>query len=126
MSETEKQAAAGGRDASSGAPQKHSLEPTREATRRTVAIVIVLLLVAVVVAIIGILPRMHARAALRKETDSMAVPDVAVVTPQMGEPMQEVLLPGTIQALCADEWLREGVVPRHWRARTQGRAAGRD
>ena len=28
----------------------------------------------------------------------MAVPDVAVVTPQMGEPMQEVLLPGTIQA----------------------------
>ncbi len=97
MSETEKQAA-GGRGASSGAPQKHSLEPTREATRRTVAIVIVLFVVAVVVAIIGILPRMHARAALRKETDSMAVPDVAVVTPQMGEPMQEVLLPGTIQA----------------------------
>ncbi|MGH9616234.1 MAG: efflux RND transporter periplasmic adaptor subunit, partial [Acidobacteriaceae bacterium] len=29
---------------------------------------------------------------------SMAVPEVAIVTPQMGEPMQEIILPGTIQA----------------------------
>ncbi|MGC1871058.1 MAG: efflux RND transporter periplasmic adaptor subunit [Acidobacteriaceae bacterium] len=97
MSETEKQTA-GAHSSSSRAPQKHSLEPTREATRRTVTIVIVLFIIAAVVAITGILPRMHARAALRKETDNMAVPDVSVVTPQMGEPMQEVLLPGTIQA----------------------------
>jgi multidrug efflux pump subunit AcrA (membrane-fusion protein) len=97
MRETEKQAT-GARGGSSAARQRHSLEPTREATRRTVTIVIVLFIVAVVVAITGILPRMHARAALRKETDSMAVPDVAVVSPQMGEPMQEVLLPGTIEA----------------------------
>jgi multidrug efflux pump subunit AcrA (membrane-fusion protein) len=97
MSETEKQAN-GAHAALSGAPQKHSLEPTRQATQRTVTIVIVLFIIAVVVAITGILPRMHARAALRQQTDSMAVPDVAVVTPQMGEPMQEVLLPGTIQA----------------------------
>ncbi|HET9100376.1 MAG TPA: efflux RND transporter periplasmic adaptor subunit [Acidobacteriaceae bacterium] len=97
MSETGKQAAAA-RDASSAATQRHSLEPTREATRRTVTIVIVLFIVAVVVAIVGIIPRMHARAALRQQTDSMAVPDVAVISPQMGEPMQEVLLPGTIQA----------------------------
>ena len=97
MSETENQATSA-QAASSRAPQKHSLEPTRQATRRTVTIVIVLFIIAVVVAITGILPRMHARAALRQETDSMAVPDVAVVTPQMGEPMQEVLLPGTIQA----------------------------
>ena len=97
MSEIENQATSA-QAASSHAPQKHSLEPTRQATRRTVTIVIVLFIIAVVVAITGILPRMHARAALRQETDSMAVPDVAVVTPQMGEPMQEVLLPGTIQA----------------------------
>src|SRR5487761_1848722 len=96
MSETEKQAA-GARSGSSGARQRYSLEPTREATRRTVTIVIVLFVVAVAVAITGILPRMHARAALRQETDSMAVPDVAAVTPQMGQPMQQVLLPGTIQ-----------------------------
>ncbi|MFZ0515462.1 MAG: efflux RND transporter periplasmic adaptor subunit [Acidobacteriaceae bacterium] len=97
MSETEKQATSA-QAAPSNAPQKHSLEPTPQATRRTVLILIVLFIVGAVVAITGILPRMHARAALRKETDSMAVPDVAVVTPQMGEPMQEVLLPGTIQA----------------------------
>ncbi|HTU51958.1 MAG TPA: efflux RND transporter periplasmic adaptor subunit [Acidobacteriaceae bacterium] len=97
MSETEKQTTRA-HSSSSRAPQKHSLQPTPQATRRTVTIVIVLFIVAVVVAITGIIPRMHARAALRKETDSMAVPDVSVVTPQMGEPMQEVLLPGTIQA----------------------------
>src|SRR5487761_1270163 len=97
MSETEKQAASE-RSGSSGARQRYSLEPTRESTRRTVTIVIVLFVVAIVVAITGIIPRMHARAALRQQTDSMAVPDGAVVTPQMGQPMQEVLLPGTIQA----------------------------
>ncbi len=97
MSETEKQVTSA-QAAPSGAPQKHSLEPTRQAVRRTVTIVVVLFVVAVVVAITGILPRMHARAALRQQTDRMAVPEVAVVTPQMGQPMQEVLLPGTIQA----------------------------
>jgi multidrug efflux pump subunit AcrA (membrane-fusion protein) len=97
MSETEKQATRT-QTAPSDAPQKHSLEPTAKATRRTVAILIVLFIIAVVVAITGIIPRMHARAALRKQTDSMAVPDVAVVNPQMGQPMQQVLLPGTIQA----------------------------
>ncbi|HZC43080.1 MAG TPA: efflux RND transporter periplasmic adaptor subunit [Acidobacteriaceae bacterium] len=97
MSETEKTATSA-QVGPSSVPQKHSMEPTRKATRRTITIVVVLFLVAVVVAITGILPRMHARAALRQQTDSMAVPDVAVVTPQMGDPMQEVLLPGTIQA----------------------------
>ena len=97
MSEMEKQATS----AQAGAPaegQKHSLEPTRQATRRTVMILVVLLIAAIVVVITGIIPRMHARAALRQQTDSMAVPEVAVVTPQMGQPTQEILLPGTIQA----------------------------
>jgi multidrug efflux pump subunit AcrA (membrane-fusion protein) len=97
MSDTEKQATSP-QAAPSGAPQKHSLEPTLQATRRTVTILVVLFIVAVVVAITGIIPRMHARATLRQQTDSMAVPEVALVTPQMGQPMQEVLLPGTIQA----------------------------
>ena len=74
------------------------LEPTRHTTRRTVAIVIVLLIVAVIVAITGILPRIHARAALRQQTNSLDVPTVSVVTAKSGEPMQEVVLPGTIQA----------------------------
>ena len=77
---------------------RFSLEPAPQATRRALIILVVLLIVAVVVAITGIIPRLHARSALRKQTDSMAVPEVAVVTPQTGEPMQEILLPGTIQA----------------------------
>jgi multidrug efflux pump subunit AcrA (membrane-fusion protein) len=97
MSETEKQPASPPA-AHSAAAQKHSLQPTPQATRRTVTILVVLFIIAVVIAITGIIPRMHARAALRKETDNMAVPDVAVVSPQIGQPMQEVLLPGTIQA----------------------------
>ncbi len=73
-------------------------QPTRQATSRAILIVIVLLVVAVVVAIAGILPRLHARAALRKQTDSLAVPTVSVVTAESGKPMQEIVLPGTIQA----------------------------
>lgn len=97
MSQTENHGSTAppGHEASHG---KISLEPTRHATRRTVTILIVLLIVAVVVAIVGIIPRLHARAALCQETDNLAVPQVAVTTPQMGEPMQEVVLPGTIQA----------------------------
>jgi multidrug efflux pump subunit AcrA (membrane-fusion protein) len=97
MSKTEKQAT-GVQTGAQGASRKSPLETTPQAIRRTVTIVVALLLVAVVVAIAGIIPRMHARAALRQQTDSMAVPEVALVTPQMGKPMQEVLLPGTIQA----------------------------
>ncbi len=78
--------------------QRLSLEPTRHTIRRTVTILIVLLIVFVVIAITGIIPRQHARAALRKETDSMAVPTVSVIQPKSGAPMQEIILPGTIQA----------------------------
>lgn len=77
---------------------KPSLRPTRAATRRTVAILIVTLIVFVVIAVAGILPRMHARAALRQQTNNMAVPTVAVVRPVAGEPTQEIVLPGTVQA----------------------------
>jgi multidrug efflux pump subunit AcrA (membrane-fusion protein) len=79
-------------------PDRTPLEPTPQATRRTVAILLVLLIIAVIVAITGILPRIHARAALRKQTDNMATPTVTVVTAKSGQPVQEVVLPGTIQA----------------------------
>ncbi|HWF65742.1 MAG TPA: efflux RND transporter periplasmic adaptor subunit [Acidobacteriaceae bacterium] len=83
---------------STGSGGNMSLEPTRKATRRAIVILIVLLIVAAVVAITGILPRLHARAELAKQTDSLAVPMVSVVTAQPGAPTQEIVLPGTIQA----------------------------
>ncbi len=72
--------------------------PTRATTRRAIAILVVLLIVAVLVGVIGILSRIHVRAALRTQTDSMAVPDVSVIAVQSGAPMREIVLPGTIQA----------------------------
>lgn len=73
-------------------------EPSRKATRRAIGIAVVLLIVAVVLAIVGILPRLHARAELRQTTENLAVPVVSAIHAQMGEPTREVVLPGTIQA----------------------------
>ncbi|MHB8303058.1 MAG: efflux RND transporter periplasmic adaptor subunit [Acidobacteriaceae bacterium] len=75
-----------------------SLRPTRGATRRGILLMVVLLAVAVIVAVVGILSRVHAHSTLRKHTDSMAVPAVAVDLVQAGKPTDEVVLPGAIQA----------------------------
>ena len=45
----------------------------------------------------GILQRVHTSAALRTETDDMAVPTISVVTPQRAAPSQEIVLPGNVQ-----------------------------
>lgn len=61
-----------------------------------------LLLFAVVIAvgiIVGtVLPRIQARANLRKETDEMAVPTVSVVKPKRAAPADELVLPANVQA----------------------------
>jgi len=61
---------------------------------------IVFLALAVVVGLVisGILPRIHARASLDKETAEMAIPTVSVVHPKRGAPTQEVVLPANVQA----------------------------
>jgi RND family efflux transporter MFP subunit len=45
----------------------------------------------------GILQRVHTSAALRTETDDMAVPTISVVSPQRAAPSQEIVLPGNVQ-----------------------------
>jgi RND family efflux transporter MFP subunit len=45
----------------------------------------------------GILERVHTSAALRTETAQMAVPSVAIVSPQRSAPSQEIVLPGNVQ-----------------------------
>jgi len=61
---------------------------------------LVLLAVAVLAAIVisGILPRIQARATLKRETEEMAMPTVSVVHPQHTAPSQEVVLPASVQA----------------------------
>lgn len=60
-----------------------------------------LLLAAVIVIglLVGaILPRIHARASLRRETSEMAIPTVAVTQPRLSSPAQELILPANVQA----------------------------
>lgn len=58
-----------------------------------------LLLAAIALVVIGtILPRVRARAALRSETNELAVPTVIVVRPKPSAPGQEIVLPANVQA----------------------------
>ena len=64
-------------------------------------LLIVLLLVLAVVALVvaaGIMPRLHQRQALKQETVVAAEPVVTVTHPKPGNPAEEVVLPGNIQA----------------------------
>jgi RND family efflux transporter MFP subunit len=61
-----------------------------------IAIVVLLIVVAIVVA--GVVPRLRAKAALKVETDKLAVPAVQVIQPKRGSPQQEIVLPGNMQA----------------------------
>jgi RND family efflux transporter MFP subunit len=61
-------------------------------------IILFALVTVVGVVISGILPRIQARATLRKETADLAVPTVLVVHPKQSAPAQEVVLPANVQA----------------------------
>src|ERR1700693_577156 len=61
-----------------------------------IAVIAVIVVIAIVVA--GVVPRLRAKAALRGETNSLAVPGVAVIQPQRGSTGQEIILPANIQA----------------------------
>jgi RND family efflux transporter MFP subunit len=73
-----------------------NLQPGKPARRWWIAVLAFVIVVAVVIS--GILPRIHARAALDKETAEMAIPTVSVITPKRGAPTQEVVLPANVQA----------------------------
>jgi RND family efflux transporter MFP subunit len=63
-----------------------------------ISVAVVFVLVLVVLAVAGILPRIHASAALKDHTEEMAAPSVIAITPKAGEPVQELVLPGNVTA----------------------------
>jgi RND family efflux transporter MFP subunit len=72
---------------------------TAELRPRRRWLLVLLLLAAVVLIVMGaILPRVRARAALRTETNELAVPTVIVVQPKPSAPGQEIVLPANVQA----------------------------
>jgi RND family efflux transporter MFP subunit len=62
---------------------------------RIFAVVLVLVFAAVLAK--GVVGRLRAGAALREETDTLALPVVSLITPQRSAPSQEVVLPGNVQ-----------------------------
>ena len=68
--------------------------------RRSTRWWLILFVLATVVALIlgAVLPRIQAGAKLRKETDEMAIPTVAVVKPKRSAPAAELVLPANVQA----------------------------
>ncbi|MGB7621141.1 MAG: efflux RND transporter periplasmic adaptor subunit, partial [Terriglobia bacterium] len=73
-------------------------EPHRPAsTTRLVVIAIFVLIIVAIIVVAGIVPRERAKAALRNETNELAVPTVAVIQAKRGSPQQELVLPGNMQ-----------------------------
>jgi RND family efflux transporter MFP subunit len=77
----------GGTGIARGRPRKHG-----------VWALVILLLIAAALVFGVILPRRRAKAALKTETDELAVPTVSVVHPKLGAPQTEIVLPANVQA----------------------------
>jgi RND family efflux transporter MFP subunit len=96
--------------------RKSAHEPRGDSSRRWWIAVLALAIVAAIV-VSGILPRIHARADLDKETAEMAIPTVSVVKPKRGAPAQEVVLPANVQAyIDAPIYARTNGYLKHWYA----------
>jgi RND family efflux transporter MFP subunit len=74
----------------------HDVQPVSRG--RVFTVLVVLLLVAAVLAVVGILTRVRANHQVADDTNSLAEPTVLVAKPTRGQPAQEVILPGNIQA----------------------------
>jgi len=90
--------------------------PQGKPARRWWIVVLALVIVAAIV-VSGILPRIHARANLDKDTAQMAIPTVSVVRPKRGAPAQEAVLPANVQAyIDAPIYARTNGYLKHWYA----------
>jgi RND family efflux transporter MFP subunit len=76
-------------------PGGHGAAP-RSGHRVLIALLVIIIVAGIVV--MGVVPRLKAKAALRTETTNLAIPTVVVIHPRRGDPEQEIILPGNIQA----------------------------
>jgi RND family efflux transporter MFP subunit len=83
--------------ATRNSPIGRETAPQNRPRRRWMVALIAFVIVAAVV-ISGIVPRVKARATLRKETNDLAIPAVVVAQPKKSAPGQEVILPANVQA----------------------------
>jgi RND family efflux transporter MFP subunit len=72
--------------------------PRLSGSKRGLLVAIVALIAVAAVVVAGIVPRERAKTALRFETNELAVPTVSVIQAKLGDPQQDIVLPGNIQA----------------------------
>jgi RND family efflux transporter MFP subunit len=90
----------------SSEPQAHRSEDTMAKAQGAKALspgraIVLLLFVVIVGALLagtGIISRIHARTAVVDDTNALAAPTVIVNPPGQGQPQQEIILPGNLQA----------------------------
>jgi RND family efflux transporter MFP subunit len=79
-------------------PQSEERNSKKLSPKRALVILAVLLCIAIVLAVWGIIPRLRARTTLQDQTNALAAPSVLVIKPIPGQPQQEVVLPGSMNA----------------------------
>ena len=72
-------------------------KPEQSSPRRHRWIAVLAFVIVAGALISGILPRVTARATLRRETDRLAIPTVNVIRPKQTAPSQEIVLPANVQ-----------------------------
>lgn len=84
----------------SGHAESHTAaaEPPKISKKSVGVFLFCVLVVAVILAASGIVTRIHAEKRLASDTNANAIPVVSVIDVQEGEPSQELILPGNIQA----------------------------
>jgi RND family efflux transporter MFP subunit len=82
------------------APQESYDRPPRKTESSGHGLVIAVLVAIIVagVVVMGVVPRLRAKDALKTETRDLATPTVVVIHPKRGDPQQEIVLPGNMQA----------------------------
>jgi RND family efflux transporter MFP subunit len=81
-----------------GTPEHHESAPEQKPIKlhHALTAVVIFVIVLVVLAVVGILPRQHAQAALAQHTNELAAPSVIAMAPKPGDPVQEIVLPGNV------------------------------
>jgi RND family efflux transporter MFP subunit len=82
------------------APQASYDRPTQKpgGTGHGVVIAVLVVIIVAGIVVMGVVPRLRAKAALRTETRDLAIPTVVVIHAKRGDPEQEIVLPGNMQA----------------------------
>ncbi|MGA8306976.1 MAG: efflux RND transporter periplasmic adaptor subunit, partial [Candidatus Acidiferrales bacterium] len=79
-------------------PEQENGQPRESGSKHGVLTTVIVLAIIAAVVIGGIVPRLRAKEALKKETYDLAVPTVNVASPKQGAPQTEIVLPGNMQA----------------------------